>query len=68
VAAERSCDEMDKFLKEIGMWIGFKDKNVSEETLKDIAEDTFKLPDYQNHAKVATAEEVMTLLKKSYEQ
>ena len=66
VAAEKGCDEIDKFLKEIGMWMSFKDKNLSESTLKDIAEDTFKLPDYENHAIIATAEDVMDLLKKRY--
>jgi len=68
VAAEKACDEMDNFLKEIGMWIDFKDKNVSESTLKDIMEDTFKLPDYENHAKVANADEIMDLLKKSHQR
>ncbi len=66
VAAEKGCDEIDKFLKEIGMWMSFKDKNVSESTLKDIAEDTFKLPDYENHAIVPSTEDVMNLLKKRY--
>ena len=66
VAAERGCDEIDKFLKDIGMWMCFKDKNLSESTLKDITEDTFKLPDYANHAIIATAENVMDLLKKRY--
>ncbi|MHA2035737.1 MAG: iron-containing alcohol dehydrogenase [Promethearchaeota archaeon] len=68
VAAEKGCDEIDKFLKEIGMWISFKDKNVSESTLNDIAEDTFKLPDYENHAKIPKAEDVMKLLKKRYDK
>ncbi|GAH08905.1 unnamed protein product, partial [marine sediment metagenome] len=68
IAAEKACDEMDKFLKEVGMWMDFKDKNVSESTLRDIAKDTFQLPDYENHAKVATADEVIDLLKKSHER
>jgi len=66
VAAEKACDEMDNFLREIGMWMSFKDKNVPESALNDIGKDTFKLPDYENHAKVATADDVMDLLKKSY--
>ncbi|KKK68628.1 hypothetical protein LCGC14_2942160, partial [marine sediment metagenome] len=67
-AAEKACDEMDNFLKEIGMWMSFKDKNVSEGTLGDIAKDTFHLPDYANHGIVPTAKDVMDLLKKSYER
>jgi len=68
VAAEKACDEMDNFLREIGMWMSFKDKNVPKSTLNDIGKDTFKLPDYKNHAKVATADDVMDLLKKSYDR
>jgi alcohol dehydrogenase len=68
VAAEKCCDEMDKFLKDIGMWMNFKEKNVSENTLKDIAEDTFKLPDYENHAIISKADDVDDLLKKSYDR
>ena len=59
-------DEMGDFLKEIGMWMDFKEKNVSVSILRDIAKDTFQLPDYENHVKVATADDVMDLLKKSY--
>ena len=59
---------MDKFLKEIGMWMSFKDKNVTESTLEDICEDTFKLPDYSNHAIIPNADNVMDLLKKSHER
>lgn len=68
VVAEKACDEMDNFLREIGMWMSFKDKNVPKSTLNEIGKDTFKLPDYENHAKVATADDVMDLLKKSYDR
>jgi alcohol dehydrogenase class IV len=67
-AAEKCCDEMDEFLKKIGMWINFKDKNVPEKALKDIAEDTFKLPDYGNHAIISKANDVNDLLKRSYDR
>jgi len=66
MAAEKACDEMDKFLKEIGMWMSFKDKNVKENTLKEICIDTFKLPDYKNHAIIPEKDDVMNILKKSY--
>ena len=67
-AAEKCCSEMDEFLKKIGMWMTFKDKNVPEKALKDIAEDTFKLPDYGNHAIISKANDVNDLLKKSYDR
>ncbi|MFX1490066.1 MAG: iron-containing alcohol dehydrogenase, partial [Promethearchaeota archaeon] len=66
VAAEKCCDEIDKFLKKIGMWMNFKDKDVPEAKLTDITTDTFKLPDYLNHAIVASADDVIDLLQKSY--
>ena len=68
VAAEKACDEIDNFLKEIGMWMDFKDKKVPEGTLRDIMKDTFKLPDYENHAKIANADDVIDLLQKSYDR
>ncbi|MCG3221078.1 MAG: iron-containing alcohol dehydrogenase, partial [Candidatus Heimdallarchaeota archaeon] len=68
VAAEKACEEMEKFLKEIGLWMSLKDKNVSEETLKDIVKDTFTLPDHTVHPIVPTADDVMDLLKMSYER
>ncbi|KKM68113.1 hypothetical protein LCGC14_1464120 [marine sediment metagenome] len=67
-AAEKACDEMDNFLKKIGMWMSFKDKNVSEVMLGDIVEDTFQLPDYLNHGIVPTVKNVMDLLENSYER
>jgi len=67
-AAEKACDEMDIFLKKIGMWISFKDKNVAESILKVIAEDNFHLPDYLNHAIVPTSDDVLDLLQKSYDR
>ncbi|MHA1729377.1 MAG: iron-containing alcohol dehydrogenase [Promethearchaeota archaeon] len=65
-AAEKSVDEMDKFLKKIGMWMSFKDKDVPESKLEDIIESSFKLGDYQAHPKVANKEEMTELIKKSY--
>lgn len=65
-AAESACDEMDKFLKEIGMWICFKDKNVPESDLKAIADDTLKLPDYLVHPRVGNHDDFYELIKKSY--
>ncbi|KKL56551.1 hypothetical protein LCGC14_2244290, partial [marine sediment metagenome] len=51
-----------------GMWIGFKDKDVPENILKDIAKDTFQLPDYANHAIVPNSKDIRDLLRKSYER
>ncbi len=66
VAAEKACDEMDKFLKKIGMWMSFKDKNVPEDLLDQIAQDNFELPDYLNHPIEVNLEKTKELLRKSY--
>ena len=47
VAAEKCCEEIDKFLKEIGMWISFKGLKVPEEEIRLIANDCKVLPDYK---------------------
>lgn len=68
VAAEEACNEMDIFLKKIGMWMDFKDKKVPENILKAIGDDTIKLRNYTLHPKVATLEEINNLLKRSYKR
>ncbi|MFX0206326.1 MAG: iron-containing alcohol dehydrogenase [Candidatus Hodarchaeota archaeon] len=66
VAAEKACDEIDLFLKKIGLWVSLEDKNTPENELEAIAEDTFKLRNYTLHPKVPNSEEVLNLIKKSY--
>ncbi len=66
VAAEKSCEEMDKFLKKIGMYLTLEELNVPEEELFAIADDTMKLPDYSVNPRVATRDEVLKMLKKRY--
>ncbi len=66
VAAEKACDEMDDFLKKIGMWMSLEDKNVPKDALNTIAGDNFELPDYLNHPVIVDLEKTKDLLKKSY--
>ncbi len=66
IAAEELCTEIDKFLKQIGMWISLEEKGVSESKLKAIGEDSVKLRNYTLHPKVPTLEEIDDLIKKSY--
>jgi alcohol dehydrogenase class IV len=66
VAAEKSCEEVDKFLKDIGMWLNLEDFKVPENELPELGESCLVLPDYENNPKVATLDEVMDILKKSY--
>ncbi len=66
VAAEKTCDEMDSFLKEIGMWMDLEEKNVPKNLFEAIAQDSMKLRNYTLHPKVANFDDVYNLLEKSY--
>jgi len=68
VAAEKACDEIDKFLKKIGMWLDLDGFKVPREELPELAKACMVLPDYQNNPKVATLDDMMDLLKKSYKR
>jgi alcohol dehydrogenase class IV len=65
-AAEKSCEEIDKFLKKIGMSLTLKELRVPEEELSAIADDTQKLPDYTVNPRIATRDEIYKMLKSSY--
>ncbi len=66
VAAEKCCEEIDKFLKEIGLWIGFEDINVSKEEIKIIAATGQVLGDYKNNPRVASLDEMYDMLMRCY--
>ena len=66
-AAEKSCEALDEFLKQIGLLIGFKDINVSREELRAIADCGQVLGDYKNNPKIATIDEMYDMLIHSYE-
>ena len=65
-AAEKSCEEIDNFLKKIGMSLTLKELRVPEEELAAIADDTQKLPDYTVNPRIATRDEIYKILKRSY--
>jgi len=64
-AAERFCDVIQDFIKNIGMLTCFEDLKIPKEELKVLAEASLVLPDYKSHPKVATLDEVFKLLKQS---
>ncbi len=66
VAAEKSCEAIDDFVKDIGMWIRLENLKIPEDELKALAEASLVLPDYKNHPRVASLEDVYELLKKSH--
>ncbi|MHC4148134.1 MAG: iron-containing alcohol dehydrogenase [Planctomycetota bacterium] len=68
IAAEKSCEEMNKFLKKIGMWLSLKSLEVPENELPGLAEQCLVLPDYKSNPKVASLEDVGEILKSSYKR
>jgi len=67
-AAEKCCDEIDSFLKKIGLWSNLEEKSISIDDFGSIVEDTLKLRNYSLHPKIATSENVMDLLNRSYKR
>ncbi len=65
-AAEQSCEEIDKFIKKIGMWMSLKDVKMPEKEIPVLAEASMVLPDYKGNPRVPTPEEMMDLIKESY--
>ena len=67
-AAEKCCEEMDKFLKAIGMWLDLEGFKVPQGELAELGKACMVLPDYENNPRVATYEEIMDVLKNSFQR
>jgi len=67
-ALESETDEaaVDKFLKEIGMWLSLEGLKVPENELPQLAKQCLVLPDYKSNPRIATLEDVAELLKLSF--
>ena len=66
VAAEQACNEIDRLLKRIGMWLSLEGLRVTEEEVVEIADHSQVLPDYKSNPRVATRDEILEMLKRSY--
>ncbi|MDR1966391.1 MAG: iron-containing alcohol dehydrogenase, partial [Synergistaceae bacterium] len=64
-AAEKCCEEIDSFLKRIGLWIGFDDLGVTDLDIRAIADCGQVLGDYRNNPRVATIDEMFGILSNS---
>lgn len=62
ICAEAACEEMDNFLKRIGMWLGWKDLKITEEGARQIAENTFRLGDHLCNTKVPNHDDVLAMI------
>lgn len=67
-AAKGCCYEIDKLLKDIGMWISFKDYNVDLQTVRKIADRSHDLPDYKANPVIATIDDIYKQLVDGYER
>ena len=67
-AAESSCDALDTFLKNIGMWLNLKDLGANMEDVSDIADNSRVLPDYKNNPRIANRDEIYQMLIRSYDR
>ena len=61
-AAVGCCEEIDKFLQAIGLWVSFEDLGVTAQDIRAIADDGQVLGDYKNNPKVASLEEMYLLM------
>jgi alcohol dehydrogenase class IV len=68
VAAEKSCEAIDTFLKKIGLWIDFQSLGVTKDDIRAIADCGQVLGDYKNNPRVATIDEMYTMLLRCYER
>jgi len=68
VAAEKSCEALDEFMKKIGMWLSLEGLGVSEEEIVAIADHSQVLPDYKSNPRVATRDEIYEMLMNSYQR
>ena len=61
-AARRCCDEIDGFIKKIGMWTTFKQLGVSDKDIRQIADCAHVLGDYKNNPKIAEIDQVYEMM------
>jgi len=66
VAADCACEEIDRFLHRIGMWLSLEGLGVSREDVAAIADNSRVLPDYKNNPRIASREEIFDLLEQGY--
>jgi alcohol dehydrogenase class IV len=67
-AAERCCEEIDAFLKRVGLWIGLKDLGVTDADIREIADRGQVLGDYKNNPRVASIDEMYDMLLRCRER
>jgi alcohol dehydrogenase class IV len=67
-AAEACCVAIDALLQRVGMWLSLKGLGVTEDDVVAIADHSRVLPDYKNNPRIATRDEIYSMLARSYER
>ena len=67
-AANQCCTEVEQLLKDIGMWINFRQFDVALNTIRKIADRSHDLPDYKANPVIADIEEIYQQLMAGYER
>ncbi|MCX7018588.1 MAG: iron-containing alcohol dehydrogenase [bacterium] len=65
-AAMAFCDDLDSFLKSIGMRLGLADFGAPEHELDELARAGMVLPDYKSNPRIATSDEMLSIIHESY--
>jgi alcohol dehydrogenase class IV len=65
-AAAQTCEVLDTFLHEIGMWLSLKNLGATREDVSAIADNSRVLPDYKNNPRIASRDEIYTMLGNSF--
>lgn len=66
MAGEKCCEEIDKLLKNIGMWLSLEGLGVSQADVVAIADNSRVLPDYKNNPRIASRDEIYDILSNSF--
>ena len=67
-AAEKFCELLDEFMREVNMWLNLKSLGVTKDDIELIADHSQILPDYKNNPRIATRDEIYEILIRSYER
>lgn len=68
IAAQKSCEVLDTFIKKIDLWLNFKKFGVTEDEIVLIADHSQVLPDYKNNPRIATRDDIYDMLMKCYQR
>jgi len=65
-AAEKSAEEIEKFLAKIELKLSLKEYGMPENEIETLAKQCMVLPDYKGNPRVATLDEMTELVKQAY--